>query len=206
MLLLTGLAGCGSGAPAYPPTGVDGLQIPTVSPAPQDFVASVDNPWFPVLPGTRWVYRTAGSPFRTTVVAAPGPVVDGVPTAMLTTTETGSAPIRDYYAQDRAGNVWWFGRAGEWRAGGDVGPGLAMPAAPRRGDGYWMADLGDVSVHGVVVDTDRAWDARIGSTEHAVVIEVVRGSTADVETFSPGIGMVRKGQAGLVSYTSPARS
>lgn len=203
-VLSTVLAGCGTGAPAYPPTGVDALQIPTASPAPGDFVAVVDNPWFPVLAGTRWVYRTTGSPLRTTVVASAGPVVDGVATAMLTTTEPGSATTRDYYAQDRAGNVWWFGRAGEWRAGDGVGAGLAMPAAPRRGDGYWMAAAGDVRVRGVVVDTDRSWTAPIGSTLSAVVIEVVRGSTADVETFSPGVGMVRKGQTGLVSYTSPA--
>lgn len=204
MLLVIGLSGCGTDAPAYPPTGVDALQIPTSSPAPDDFVATVDNPWFPVIVGSRWVYRAPGSAARTTVVASPGPVVDGVPTTALVTSATGSTSTRDYYAQDRAGNVWWFGRAGEWRAGEGIGAGLAMPAQPRRGDGYWMAAAGDVQVHGIVVDTDRTWTARIGSTEDAVVIEVVQGSTADIETFSPGIGMVRKGQEGLVSYTNPS--
>jgi hypothetical protein len=35
-------------------------------PAPSDFVSRIDNPWFPLLPGTVYVYRgnDAGQPFR----------------------------------------------------------------------------------------------------------------------------------------------
>lgn len=201
-LLLGALTACGSGAPAYPPTGVDQLQIPTPSPDPADFVATVDNRWFPVIAGSRWVYRTPGTRGTTVVVASAGPVVDGVRTTALRTTRQ-RATTTDYYAQDRAGNVWWFGRAGVWRVGDGIGAGLAMAAHPRRGDGYWMAAAGSVQIHGVVVDTGRRWRSSLGSSHDAVVLEIVQGDVADVETFAPGIGMVREGETGLASFTSP---
>ena len=54
----------------------------------------------------------------------------------------------DFFAQDRDGNVWWLGRAGEWEAGVDgARAGLVVPADPRVGDGYRMALL-----EGVVED------------------------------------------------------
>ncbi len=49
---LTVLTGCGSASVSSPPSGVDELVIPTPSPDPDDFVAAVDNPWFPLEPGT----------------------------------------------------------------------------------------------------------------------------------------------------------
>ena len=67
------LTGCGSASEPSPPTGVDGLVVPTPDPDPEDFVARVDNPWFPVLPGARWTYSTADGAGTTTVVAQAGP-------------------------------------------------------------------------------------------------------------------------------------
>jgi len=204
-LLLAGvLSGCAGDARPYPPTGVDGLTIPLPVDDPSDFVANVDNEWFPLVPGTRWTYRPlAGGPTSTAVVVD-GPVVAGVRTTALRSSGGGTSTT-DFYAQDRAGNVWWLGRAGEWRAGPGVGAGLAMPAHPRRGDGFAMASAGDLLVRGVVVDTDRSWtSASLGSTGEALVLMVVTGSATDLETFAPGIGLVLKNDAGLVSCTSPA--
>lgn len=203
-LLLAMLAsGCAGDARAYPPTGVDELTIPTPVGDPCNFVAAVDNRWFPLVPGTRWVYRSEAGGSGTTVASAAGPVVDGVRTTELRTT-AGGTTTTDYYAQDRAGNVWWFGRAGEWRVRTGIGAGLAMPAHPRRGDGFTMAAAGTTQVRGVVVDTGRTWESSLGSSHDAVVLMLVRGTVADVATYAPGIGMVRNGEAGLVSFTSPA--
>jgi len=203
VLLLGALSsGCAGDPEAYPPTGVDGLVIPTPAPDPGDFVAEVDNPWFPLEPGTRWSYADAGGP-RTVAVALRGPVVDGVRTTALRTSTPRPNGHRstttDYYAQDRAGDVWWFGRAGEWRAGPGAGAGLAMAAHPRRGDGYAMTPAPD-GVRAVVVATGMRWHSPLGSTHRAVMLEVVRDGVADVETFAPGIGLVSKGETGLVSY------
>src|SRR5688572_4099076 len=50
-LVLTSCGGIGQPA-SYDATGIDGLVVPTPSPDPDDFVAEVDNPWFPLSTGT----------------------------------------------------------------------------------------------------------------------------------------------------------
>src|SRR5688500_20278845 len=61
--LVLGLAGCaGIGQPApYDSPGINGLVIPTPTPAPADFVQGADNPWLPLEPETRWTYDTSES-------------------------------------------------------------------------------------------------------------------------------------------------
>ena len=147
------LTGCSAAGEANPekigPRGVDELTIPTPSPNLEDFVATIDNPYLPLKPGTVWTYDVSGSAatrFEVTVASTPI-TVDGVPCVVVNTVATGAdgGQVRQefaYYAQDRRGNVWLFGEEGDsrrWRAGeGDNQAGLAMPAAPRVGDGYAM--------------------------------------------------------------------
>jgi hypothetical protein len=152
------LAACGASPVAQPPTGVDGLTIPTPSPTPTDFVSRVDNPWFPLVPGTRWTYSrytpTGSDRLTATVLTRPHRVA-GVDTtavlweARLPSGRTPSLTVR-WYAQDTAGNVWWFGQrvirrsprvdlltTGSWAAGrSGAEAGLVVSAAPRVGDGY----------------------------------------------------------------------
>ncbi|MEV7430567.1 hypothetical protein AB0N29_13190 [Nocardioides sp. NPDC092400] len=124
------LAGCGTASPVSPPTGVDELVVPTPSPEPDDFVDGIDNPWF----------SEAGEPAGTAEVAG------------VTVTVLGE----DYYAQDRRGNVWWFGTEGEWAAGVDgAEAGLAMPAEPRYGDSWRTAYVpGEVEDVAAVTEMD----------------------------------------------------
>ncbi len=147
---LAALAGCGGlGQPqAYDQPGINGLVVPTPSPDPDDFVDVVDNPWFPLEPGTRWTYDVTrdGSPGGTVeaeVVDDAVPVDDLTATAVETTTDAadGTATVETrLYAQDEAGNVWLVGvdsDDGSWRAGEDgAEAGLAMPAHLRVGDGW----------------------------------------------------------------------
>jgi len=138
------LAGCG--AEPYPPTGIDGLVIPMASPHQSGFARRIDNPWFPLTPGRTWRYRVLVNgrrPGRRTVTVERTPVeVEGVATTAVRDTIVNAGgkltSLRvDYYAQDTAGNVWWFGQQGWWRAGADgAKPGLLMAAHPRLGDGY----------------------------------------------------------------------
>jgi hypothetical protein len=153
------LGGCGGSAGLAPPTGVDGLQIPTASPSDADFVAVVDNPWLPLAPGTEWTYDISSdarpAPVRAVVRVRPDPVVvAGVPTTQVETvvTDARGRTLRTLvasYAQDRDGNVWLFGEQGSernWRAeerGAQAG--LAMAAHPRVGDGYRVEDAPGVA-------------------------------------------------------------
>jgi hypothetical protein len=153
------LAGCGASPAAVGPSGVDGLTIPTPSPRPADFTDRVDNPWFPLVPGSTWTYRRYGVTETATVVATVlrGTVdIAGIPTTAVRWEErrghdgrTELVAVR-WYAQDTAGNVWWFGQRvyrrlpidevarRSWRAGRHgAEAGLVVSATPRDGDGYF---------------------------------------------------------------------
>jgi hypothetical protein len=122
---------------------------------PSRFTARVTNPWFPLRPGTVWMYTGVkdGKPSRDVVTVTRRTVrVAGVPCIVVDDRLflRGRLEERtsDWYAQDRAGNVWYFGEAtaeldgagrvatreGSWRAGVDgARPGIFMPARPTRG-------------------------------------------------------------------------
>src|SRR5690242_405732 len=122
---------------------------------PGGFSARVDNSWFPLTPGTRYLYVGVkdGQPSRDLLTVTRRVVtIDGVPCAVvedrLYLRGRLAERTTDWYTQDRKGNVWYFGEdtaeldrndrvtstAGTWRAGvhGAV-PGVFMPAHPHLG-------------------------------------------------------------------------
>ena len=119
------------------------------------FTAHVDNPYFPVQPGMRWVYRgvEGGKRSRDVVkVTAHVEIIAGVPCATvrdrLYLDGRLAEDTRDWYSQDAKGTVWYFGEdtkeldrhgrvtstEGSWRAGvHGARQGIIMPARPRAG-------------------------------------------------------------------------
>lgn len=140
--LVLGLGSCGMGAPrSAPPSGVDGLVVPTPSIDPTDFVAVVDNPWLPLAVGSRWRYAASdGTSVEVTVTGTRRAA--GVEATVVDTVERGPGGrvverSSAWFAQDREGNVWHVGDEGVWEAGeAGAEAGLAMPATPRVGDGF----------------------------------------------------------------------
>lgn len=189
-LLAMALSSCGSSSDVSPPAGVDELTIPTQSPDPEDFVDRVDNPWFPLEPGTVWTYVGSGSDgerTRTVTVLEGVEQVQGVATTLvrdLVETANGevATDVTDLYAQDTSGNVWWFGRRGEWEAGADgAEAGVVMLASPRVGDGYRSAFLeGEIDAISEV--------QAVGEQ-----IEVVAGAFDDVVTIKDRMPLVSTG-------------
>lgn len=124
-------------------------------PDPADFVARVDNPWFPLRPGTAYRYRGVkdGEPSRDVLlVTARTKRIAGVRCTVvrdrLYLRGRLEERTEDWYSQDDAGNVWYFGERtaelrpdgsvktteGSWQAGIDgARPGIFMPAHPRPG-------------------------------------------------------------------------
>ncbi len=90
---------------------------PTPTPEPDDFVDTIDNPYLPYLPGTRWVYENTSSEGDERIVVTVTDrtrVVQGVRTTVVrdTVTDENGEVVEDTYdwfAQDTAGNVWYFG-------------------------------------------------------------------------------------------------
>ena len=123
---------------------------------PADFVAGVNNPFFPLNPGTIYYYE--GSDGNDTMtVTHDTQVIDGVTCIVVRDQffDLNGALVEDtfdYYAQDTAGNVWYFGEdteefdpvtgdvvstEGTWRSGVDgAEPGIIMLADPKKGDSY----------------------------------------------------------------------
>src|SRR4051812_32299652 len=119
------------------------------------FSARIDNPWFPLLAGTRYVYIGVKDGKRSRdvmVVTHATRTISGVRCAAVQDLLYLSGHLEerttDWYSQDSHGNVWYFGEktaeldarghvrstAGTWMAGIDgAQAGIYMPAHPRVG-------------------------------------------------------------------------
>lgn len=196
--LVAALTSCGTASEPSPPTGIDELTIPTPSPEPDDFVDVVDNPWFPLPPGSTWRYQVIGATDATEllVTVAPGPVVAGVTTTARVSREDGVVTT-DWFAQDADGNVWWFGRDGEWQAGtAGAEAGLAMPADPRVGDGYRTAYApGTVEDVATVRAVDASATVPAGTFEGLLVLDTTSAPDTQRERtvyVAEGLGPVEE--------------
>jgi hypothetical protein len=124
---------------------------------PAEFSTTIDNPYFPLTPGARWVYESETSQgLERIVVEVTDDTRDvmGVRTTVVRDTVTLDGVVIedtfDWYAQDSEGNVWYFGEdtrefengvavnaKGAWEAGIDgAQPGIVMKADPKVGDRY----------------------------------------------------------------------
>ena len=144
-----------STTPASELAPTHGPYAPVIDPA--NFVTRVSNPFWPLQPGTTYVYKgVRGSTPQTDteIVTAQTKQILGITSTVVrdTVSEHG-APVErtfDWYAQDRQGNVWYMGedslemrhgrlvRASDsWEAGVDgAQPGIIVPAAPTVGEAY----------------------------------------------------------------------
>lgn len=128
---------------------------PVIDPA--DFQTLIDNPYFPLVPGTtmRFVENDGLALSDSTMeVTDSTKVVAGVRCVVVHQTETRERTVVeegfDWYAQSKDGAVWYFGEgttefpatggtnaAGSWLAGVDGAmPGVVMPAHPSLGDQF----------------------------------------------------------------------
>ena len=81
---------------------------------PADFVSDITNPYLPFTPGTEYVYRSDdGSEETRTFVTHDTRVIEGVTTTVVHDRVFTDGELTedtfDWYAQDKDGNVWYFG-------------------------------------------------------------------------------------------------
>jgi hypothetical protein len=144
-----------AGLSAAPATASPSPPIPSL-PKPSSFSTRVDNRWFPLLPGTVFVYRGEkdGKKGRDVLrVTRRHRTILGIHATAISDRLylNGYLAERttDWYAQDKRGNVWYLGErtaeldahgktistAGSWLAGvHGARAGIYMPAHPRPGD------------------------------------------------------------------------
>ncbi len=174
------LAGCG-GDQASLPTGSESVSLD-----PAELTTEIDNPYWPMAPGTRWVYRETdaeGNEQRVVVtVTNETREVMGIEARVVhdLVTEDGVLveDTYDWYAQDADGNVWYLGEEtkeyehgkvvstdGAWEAGVDgAQAGIAIPAAPEVGltyrQEYYAGEAEDAAT---VLSLDEQVEAPLGS-------------------------------------------
>jgi hypothetical protein len=193
------------------------------------FVASVDNQYFPLVPGTTFVYETpdGGERVEVRVTDETKTIMDVVCTVVVSREfEDGDLveETADWYAQDGDGNVWYFGEdtkeyrdgavvstAGSWQAGVDgAQPGIIMQGAPAVGEPYRQEyragvaeDMGEVLSLVESVDVPYGSFERVLETKDWTPLE-----PGDVEHkyYAPGVGLVLEDEGGkrveLISVSS----
>lgn len=132
------------------PTGVDEVEVPWADPDPDEFVAEVDHPWWPLRLGARGVHVgvvDGVKTTRTTTVLRERREVAGIDATVVREVtaprEAGGAEevVERWYAQDRRGHLWLVGQDGAWAVGDGVPAGLVLAAEPRRGDAHLRVPL-----------------------------------------------------------------
>ncbi len=124
---------------------------------PADFSTHIDNPYFPMRPGTVWTYReTDGKDVERirVKVLKRTTMIEGIRARVVRDVARSDGEVVestfDWYAQDSGGSIWYLGEAtksydddgtvsteGSWRHGKDgAQAGLLMPAKPRVGCDY----------------------------------------------------------------------
>jgi hypothetical protein len=126
---------------------------------PSQFTINIDNPYWPMKPGSQWIFRETDaegsvSKVVVTVLDKTKMIANGVEARVLHDQVSEDGQVKedtfDWYAQDADGNLWYLGEdtteyengkpkttEGSWEAGVDGAlPGIIMPADPQVGMTY----------------------------------------------------------------------
>jgi hypothetical protein len=203
----------GTPEPASSLAPIHGTYSPTIDPS--NFVRTIDNRYWPLIPGTTYRYEgVRGSTPQTDVeiVTHRTKTILGIPCTVVrdTVSEHGIAIERtfDWYAQDRQGNVWYMGElslerkhgqmvkaSDSWKSGVDGGrPGIIMPAAPRPGEAYRQEYYppGEALDEARVLSLDGSMSVPFGSY-HGLLVTSERSPLepqTEQKYYAPGLGEI----------------
>jgi hypothetical protein len=205
---------------------------------PADFTLEIDNPYWPMKPGSRWIFEETN----------PKGDRERVVTEVTNRTKMTAAGIRarvirdeahedgkpveitdDWYAQDKDGNLWYFGEAvsnyengkladheGSWEAGkGGAQAGIAMPA-DLEPNLYYRQEYskGVAEDHGTIVTVGKEKvEVPFGFFNRGVLMTrdtaPIEPKVQELKFYAPNVGPILSihtdsdaGRAELISYRS----
>ena len=182
------------------------------------WVRHVTNPWYPLTPGTTYVYRgTKDGKGATDIVQVTHKtkLINGVRTTVILDTLVLDGRIRertvDWFAQDGHGTVWYFGErtheydakghavtsAGSWQDGtGGDHRGIFMPAHPHVGDEYQQEHSpGNAEDHFRITSLSANVTVPYGSWTNAMRTKEwtpLEPDVRDAKFYVKGLGMVKE--------------
>ena len=202
---------------------------------PADFTTRIDNPYWPMAPGDKWVYKETdgkGTQYdiEVTVTDHTKTIANGVKARIIhDVVSQNGQPVEityDWYAQDRAGNIWYLGedtaeyengkvtsRAGSFEAGVDgAQAGIIMPANPEPGLSYRQEYYkGEAEDKAEVLSTEEQVEVPFGHFEGALMTRDLvppEPKVSEYKLYAKNVGPVLDVQTSggssreeLISYT-----
>lgn len=186
-------------------------------PGPGGFVSVIDNPYFPLRPGTRFVYLGADGtdPLRNvTDVTDRNKTIQGVKVVVVLDRVFINGLLAektfDYYAQDKDGNVWYLGEdtkeydtqgnvistAGTFQAGKNgAKAGIIVRAHPKVGQTTQQEFAPGVAEDlGTTVSLDATVTVPYGKFFHCLESKdftPLEPGAKEIKYYCPGVGIVR---------------
>ena len=184
---------------------------------PADFTTDIDNPYWPMEPGTRWTYREIdeeGEELKVvvTVTTRTKEIANGITARVVRDTVTQDGELIedtfDWYAQDDQGNIWYLGentaefengklttRAGSFEAGVDGAlPGIIMPGDPQPGMKYRQEYYaGEAEDNGEIVSLDEMAEVPFGQFDNVLLTKdtiTIEPDVLEYKLYARGIGPV----------------
>ena len=183
---------------------------------PAQFQATVDHPYFPLVPGTITKYEEKDGILTSenmVEVTHDTKTVAGVQCIVVHDIVTQEGALKedtyDWYAQAKDGTVWYFGEdtkeykpsgavstAGSWEAGvNGAEPGIVMPAAVRPGEPYrqeYLADkaedMGQIVAVGESLTVPAGTYTDVVRTKEWSMLE----SGSESKWYAKGVGVIRE--------------
>jgi hypothetical protein len=215
LVLVAGLGGIALGMPGGPTGTTQQAYAPHINPS--DFTTKVDNKYFPLKPGTTFVYqgKSGANPERDVMtVTHSTKQIMGVKCVVVNDRVWQNGKLTektyDYYAQDKQGNVWYFGEnskeikdgkvtstEGSWEAGKDgAKPGIIMQAHPKVGQTYRQEYYkGHAEDMAKVIDLSGSAKVPYGSFGHSLVTKEwspLEPGVAEHKYYAAGVGDIKE--------------
>lgn len=184
---------------------------------PAAFTVDIDNPGWPMTPGSRWTYRELDEEgtvvdVTVTVTTETKELANGVTARVVRDTVSSEGTVIedtfDWYAQDSAGNIWYLGEdtaefedgevtstSGSFEAGVDGAlAGIIMPAAPVDGMAYREEYYrGEAEDNGEILSVDEIVEVPFGAFRQAILVKdtsTIEPDVLEYKLYAPGVGLV----------------